>query len=449
MTVNAWLASSHLVSGVKASQLVQLGIWLGDHDEASAAFATGDVSAAHLSVMRSVSERNRSRREAFAECEGLFVELARHADPSVLRRAMNAWADNVDPDTGDDDADRAYEERRFFLTPVADGWELAGHLPGVMGAELAGILNEFMTMGLNNSNPDASGPRNGEGVDAESRDSGRDGASVDRRLDGRRDRPGSELSGDRRRIPARARLADALMEMARAAAQSDLTAGAKVRASTVVTLPGHRLHPTGAEQGGGGGDLDRDGGIAASVYVETGGDAPSLRLGGMFDGRRVRPERQASAWAVGNGPGQGFLAGGEAAWLTCDGEIARLILDPQSRPLDLGRSTRVVTAALRRALDARDGGCVMPGCDRPPRWCEAHHVQHWADGGRTDISNLALTCSKHHHELHLGHWRISMHDGLPSVEHIPIHLRADERRRQRHEAGHISAQPPERKRWAA
>ena len=104
-------------------------------------------------------------------------------------------------------------------------------------------------MGLNNSNPDASGPRNGEGVDAESRDSGRDGASVDRRLDGRRDRPVA-VSGDRRRIPARARFADALMEMARAAAQSDLTAGAKVRASTVVTLPGHRLHPTGAEQGG-------------------------------------------------------------------------------------------------------------------------------------------------------------------------------------------------------
>ena len=67
VTVNAWLASSHLVSGVKASRLVQLGIWLGDHDEASAAFATGDVSAAHLSVMRSVSECNRSRREAFAE----------------------------------------------------------------------------------------------------------------------------------------------------------------------------------------------------------------------------------------------------------------------------------------------------------------------------------------------------------------------------------------------
>ncbi|MFI0433036.1 MAG: DUF222 domain-containing protein, partial [Candidatus Nanopelagicales bacterium] len=149
-------------------------------------------------------------------------------------------------------------------------------------------------------------------------------------------------------------------------------------------------------------------------------------------GPRPRPERLAPCWALGNGPGRGLLAAAEAAWLTCDGEVARLLLDPDSRPLDLGRTTRVVPAHLRRALDARDGGCAIPGCDRPPGWCEAHHVQHWSHGGSTSLDNLALTCTKHHHELHLGHWDVTMRDGLPHAEHVRRHRRDIQRRRQRH-----------------
>ncbi len=145
---------------------------------------------------------------------------------------------------------------------------------------------------------------------------------------------------------------------------------------------------------------------------------------------RPRPERLGPTWTLGNGPGTGPLAACEAAWLTCDATITRLVLDPASRPLDLGRTTRTIPAHLRRALDARDGGCVIPGCDRPPGWCEAHHITHWADGGNTALDNLALTCSKHHHELHLGHWHISIDDGLPHARHIPAHRRKAHRERQ-------------------
>jgi hypothetical protein len=48
--------------------------------------------------------------------------------------------------------------------------------------------------------------------------------------------------------------------------------------------------------------------------------------------------------------------------------------------LELGRATRTIPPALRRALAARDGGCVAPGCDRPPAWTDAHHLEHWAAG---------------------------------------------------------------------
>ncbi|WP_261576578.1 HNH endonuclease signature motif containing protein, partial [Frankia gtarii] len=94
------------------------------------------------------------------------------------------------------------------------------------------------------------------------------------------------------------------------------------------------------------------------------------------------------------------------ARLSCDAEISRIILDPAGIPLDVGRSTRVVPPQLRRALVARDRGCSFPGCDRPPSWCEAHHVTHWTHGGVTALHNLTLLCGHHHRQVHHDGWTI-------------------------------------------
>ena len=88
--------------------------------------------------------------------------------------------------------------------------------------------------------------------------------------------------------------------------------------------------------------------------------------------------------------------------LACDASVCRVLTDPDGMPLDLGRSTRTVAPAQRRALIIRDGGCVYPGCRRPPRWCDAHHRKHWADGGATDLDNLVLLCRRHHRLVHEG-----------------------------------------------
>jgi hypothetical protein len=73
-----------------------------------------------------------------------------------------------------------------------------------------------------------------------------------------------------------------------------------------------------------------------------------------------------------------------------------------TQPLEVGRATRVVSAAQRTALAVRDGGCVFPGCDRPLAWCEAHHLRHWLHGGPTDLGNLVLLCRTHHRAVHEG-----------------------------------------------
>ncbi|HLR96628.1 MAG TPA: DUF222 domain-containing protein [Jiangellaceae bacterium] len=86
--------------------------------------------------------------------------------------------------------------------------------------------------------------------------------------------------------------------------------------------------------------------------------------------------------------------------LLCDAVITRVVLDPDSPPLDVGRRTRLITPAQRRALAHRDNGCRYPGCDRPHEWTDAHHIIHWSAGGPTDLTNLVSLCRQHHTLLH-------------------------------------------------
>jgi uncharacterized protein DUF222/HNH endonuclease len=118
-----------------------------------------------------------------------------------------------------------------------------------------------------------------------------------------------------------------------------------------------------------------------------------------IDATRTRRDR-ASGW----------LADGTAVdaatirRLLCDAGIHRLVTSGSSAILDYGRTTRTISAAVFAALVARDRHCRFPGCDRPPAWCEAHHLVPWEHGGVTDLQNLALLCSRHHHLLHSPGW---------------------------------------------
>ena len=85
--------------------------------------------------------------------------------------------------------------------------------------------------------------------------------------------------------------------------------------------------------------------------------------------------------------------------MACDAGLVVLRHAADGALLDVGRRTRTVPTALRRALQDRDHGqCQFPGCES--RHCDAHHVVHWADGGETRLSNLILACRFHHRALH-------------------------------------------------
>jgi hypothetical protein len=170
------------------------------------------------------------------------------------------------------------------------------------------------------------------------------------------------------------------------------------------------------------GDLRSHSERQGDALVALGRDA--LNGGSLPDVRGERPHvRVTIDWqalcAERSAPG---VAGGALAWagpitpetarrLACDASVARIITGPNGLPLDVGRAQRTVTAAIRRAVELRDGHCVFAGCDAPPEWCDVHHVVHWAHGGPTSCDNGALLCERHHTTCHEGGFGIRRDPG--------------------------------------
>ncbi|NYJ74606.1 DUF222 domain-containing protein [Allobranchiibius huperziae] len=94
------------------------------------------------------------------------------------------------------------------------------------------------------------------------------------------------------------------------------------------------------------------------------------------------------------------LDAGTLRRLACDADLVPIVLGGESEPLDVGRAKRLFTGGLRTAIIHRDQRCTFPGCDRPPDWCDAHHVIPWWAGGQTNLSNAALLCARHHTIVH-------------------------------------------------
>jgi hypothetical protein len=99
------------------------------------------------------------------------------------------------------------------------------------------------------------------------------------------------------------------------------------------------------------------------------------------------------------------LAAQTARRLACDASLVRVVEDENGEPLSVGRKTRSIPPALRRALQLRDTHCRFPGCTSR-HFLDAHHIQHWANGGETKVDNLVHLCKHHHRLLHEGGYQM-------------------------------------------
>jgi Domain of unknown function (DUF222)/HNH endonuclease len=170
----------------------------------------------------------------------------------------------------------------------------------------------------------------------------------------------------------------------------------RATAETIPVMPGEE-GPRGASA------RDAD---AAVLLLTSGGDGAAGRstvliharlddlIGGdgacEMDGEAIHPETARRA--------------------ICHSRFQVLLEDERGEPLELGRLRRDPSPAMVRLLRLRDTGCTFPGCGSK-RFAEAHHIEWWSTGGRTDLENLALICSFHHKLVHEYGWRIRREDG--------------------------------------
>lgn len=177
--------------------------------------------------------------------------------------------------------------------------------------------------------------------------------------------------------------------------------------------------------------------LASDELPRSGGQRPHLTITIAHDQLRESLGHERFGGTI-ETTGQPITAE-TARRIACDAELLPVLLNGESRPLDVGRSRRTAPPHLRAALLARDGTCAFPSCDHPPGTSEAHHLRHWADGGATALDNLVMLCSHHHAVAHAHGWKIELDAGRPMFT-PPAWIDADRTPRPGNRAHH---EPPD------
>ncbi len=353
LSTGSWLSHQCRMSARKANTDVSVARRLHtDTDrrlpKVAHALATGDLSVEHVhAIVRGTAHIPIDR---IAQAEATLVEISRDLNAGLTNRAAQRIHQLLKPQDAFDRREWARGQRNLDLVATFEGmWWIQGLLNPEDGAALAAVLEPM------------SAP-----VDVDAQEDPRS--------------PG-------------ARRADAIGELARWAA----SAGAPP------IQGGLRPH------------------LALRVDLDSLAD-------GLADGRH----REAHVGRATSETRSGPISMWATRMIACDASVSLIVgRRPKSTPrvathdsdirglvdellsefapaiggipwdvLDVGRATRLVTPGQRAALNARDKGCVYPGCDRPPEWTDAHHIIHWADGGATNLDNLALLCQRHHTIVH-------------------------------------------------
>ncbi|WPX15320.1 DUF222 domain-containing protein [Cryobacterium sp. 10S3] len=158
--------------------------------------------------------------------------------------------------------------------------------------------------------------------------------------------------------------------------------------------------------------------ILRALFEHAARDEDTPSMGGSAPTVMVH----VNAADLASGVGVGWIDGVEAPvslktvhQRICDGGFQGVLFGANNEVLKLGPERRYFNRAQRRAITARDGGCIIPGCKAPAHWAEVHHVKPWAKDGPTNVDNGVLLCWFHHHTIDTSGWEIRMVKGSPQV----------------------------------
>lgn len=393
------VAAAQAVHGQRSRELVaSADLNAGPLASMGGLLSEGATSMAHIDVGVTTLEKVPERvvcPENLDRITGFLCEHAPSTTPREIRILSDRLIRSLEPERDDHYDPESFNRRSFTMATDITGMVHGSYqLDPAAGAELRAIMDPL------------SGPKPGQ-----------------------KDEAGNVVSRDRR-TPAQRR-ADAFGELIRAGSTYLGPPAVPVNepedgANKPNEQPG--LFEIGQHDGGRlGGSAGKPGSRAGKLrlarrptrvsIVTTMEQVAAMRENRSGGPSAVEPEAYGSFAAVDPTPSHcvqtGSISTGTVARMSCDGLFERVVLDAKGAVLELGLPVRLASPAQRRALAVRDGGCIVPGCNRPPGWCEAHHVQWYSRGGPTDIENLALVCSSDHSRVHAGLLEVKMIDGIP------------------------------------
>ena len=385
-----WLTSTTLLTPSKANKIVALARGLKNFPDIADAVNTGVMTIDHAALILAFAEtppkdlpdegRDVARRSLIAAATGPDARTGRIR--AAITRLEDSFGNKKPPA---EDTDR----NEFFASKTLNGrLVLKGDFDAITGEKLLTALSP-----LTEPRPAADGtetPKTGDDRSPAKRRADAFGhildqylASSDRPIEGG-ERPHLNLHISLRDLTDLRDSADADDiaddETTRAAAESDTEAGDPVDINTGSPIIDDA--PTEPDNGSGSGSDRRA--TDRGAYRDLFGDGTTV------------------GWL----PWMGPLSRNTSRQLACDCVLTAIVMDENGSPINLARTARTVTAKQRKALIARDHTCAFPGCGKPASWTEAHHIRHWADGGRTDMNNLVLLCGFHHRLLHHSDWEV-------------------------------------------
>ena len=382
-----WLSWRTGISLGPAREKVRVARRLPSLPLISAAFKTGDISYSKVRAMTRIAD---------ADNEAMLLDFARHGTASHVERMVRHWRRI---DRCDESIEQRDEGRELMVWLDDDG---SYHLRGRLSPEVGGLLVEaieaaerklYLAEREAGAEPGTSGPQ--RRADAL-------GLWLEERV-----QPHVQLVVNAFEVgPASSELTEATGT--KDATNADDLSDTCVPSETCKapeTLVGTLVHDSATAP-----DAPESAAVAAAADPNP-VHPRALALHPTLHDACCSPDRQMDpSLAIQDGS---RVSAETSARLACDADVVRVRRAEDGSVLDVGRRERFVGWRLRKALEARDGGCRFPGCGSRMR-NHAHHVVPWAKGGETALRNLVLLCPFHHRAVHEGGWGVEMDDsGVP------------------------------------